>query len=107
MKDCLSQGDPIIRIEWECYGGGARTKRLRWRSKGDRPQYLTLPQINTLLEKAKKDDHPIIYPYPFILIALETSMRRMEILSIRIENIYLGRQLIYIHHAKAGPVNNP
>ncbi len=34
-------------------------------------------------------------------------MRRMEILSIRIENIDLERQLIYIHHAKAGAREQP
>ena len=40
--------------------------------------------------------------YPFIVIGLETSMRRSEILSIQIENIETEKQVIYIPQAKAG-----
>jgi len=91
-------------IDW-CWIQYAPARIKKYKENASRTQYLTVPQINTLLEKAKKDDHPIIYP--FVLIALETSMRRMEILSIRIENIDLERQLIYIHHAKAGAREQP
>jgi len=44
--------------------------------------YLTLEQIERLLDAAKQDQNEHIYS--FIFIGLETSMRKMEILSIRI-----------------------
>ena len=41
------------------------------------------------------------------MIGLETSMRRMEILSIRIEDINLAKRSIYIPKAKAGARDQP
>lgn len=67
--------------------------------------YLTVEQANILLERAKQDDCPAIYP--FILIGLETGMRRMEILSIALEHIDLERRLIHIPKAKAGSREQP
>ncbi len=67
--------------------------------------YLTQEQIHRLLEAAKNDDCPIMYP--FILIGLATGMRRSEILSIRIENIDVNRRCIYIPQAKAGARTQP
>jgi integrase len=43
----------------------------------------------------------------FILIALETSMRRTEILSIKLTNIDLKRKIIFIPKAKAGAREQP
>lgn len=57
------------------------------------------------MEKASEHQSPFIYP--FILIALETSMRRSEILSIRLENIDLERRIIFIPKAKAGAREQP
>jgi len=67
--------------------------------------YLATGQIEKLLEEAKLDQNPHIYP--FINIGLATGMRRMEILSIRLQNINLGRRTIYIPQAKAGPREQP
>jgi len=67
--------------------------------------YLTTEQIARLIECAKVDANEIIYP--FIVIALETSMRKSEILSIRRENINLERRVIYIPKAKAGAREQP
>lgn len=67
--------------------------------------YLTAEQSKRLIEQSKKDPNPFIYP--FVLIGLETSMRRMEILSIRIENIDLEKRIIYIPQAKAGSRSQP
>lgn len=67
--------------------------------------YLTTEQISKLLDAAKKDPCPHIYP--FIRIGLETSMRRMEILPIKLENIDLERNVIYIPKAKAGAREQP
>jgi integrase len=78
-------------------------KRLK-EDKG-RIVYLTTEQIKRLLESAKKDQGAHIYL--FIVIGLETSMRRMEILSIRIEHINLERQVIYIPEAKSGAREQP
>jgi integrase len=62
-------------------------------------------QVSKLLEKAAEHQSPFIYP--FILIALETSMRRSEILSIRLENIDIQRRIIFIPQAKAGAREQP
>ena len=58
-----------------------------------------------LVECAKADANETIYP--FIVIGLETSMRRTEILSVRRENIDIERRVIYPPHAKAGPREQP
>ncbi len=67
--------------------------------------YLTQEQIERLLEAAKQDQNPHIYP--FIVVGLETSMRKMEILSIRLEHIDTKRKIIYIPQAKAGAREQP
>ena len=56
--------------------------------------YLTTEQIACLIECAKADASEIVYP--FIVIGLETSMRKSEILYIRRENIDLERRVIYL-----------
>jgi integrase len=94
------------------------TKALEWLWVDKRPavirqckeeqrriSYLTIEQINRLLEAAKQDQNPQIYP--FIFIGLETAMRRMEILSIKLTDIDLDRHMIYIPHAKAGARQQP
>jgi integrase len=78
-------------------------KRLK--EDSGRITYLTTEQMARILEEAKKDQNPNIYP--FIIIGLETSMRRMEILSIRIEDINLEKRTIYIPKAKAGARDQP
>lgn len=66
--------------------------------------YLTPEQIERLLEAAKQDQNEHIYP--FIVIGLETSMRKMELLSIRLEHI-TPRRVIYIPEAKGGAREQP
>ena len=58
-----------------------------------------------LLETAKQ--HQAEWIYPFILIALETGMRRSEILSIKITNIDLEHRSIFLPEAKAGARTQP
>jgi integrase len=67
--------------------------------------YLTVEQANRLLECARQDRSAQVYP--FILIALETSMRMMEILSIRREHVDVHRNTIYIPKAKSGARQQP
>lgn len=78
-------------------------KRLK--ESSGRITYLTVDQIERLLKSAQEDQN--IQIYPFILIGLETSMRRSEILGIRREHIDLQRRTIYIQKAKAGAREQP
>lgn len=80
-------------------------KIKRFKEQQTKITYLTIDQIQRLLETAKKDQSPIIYP--FILIGLETSMRRMEILRIKIKDIDIERRIIFIPKAKAGARQQP
>lgn len=80
-----------------------RIRRLA-ESQG-RITYLTVEQISRLIECAKHDQNAQVYP--FIVIGVTTSMRRSEILSIRIEDIDLQRRVIYIPKAKAGAREQP
>ena len=81
----------------------ATIKRLE-EDKG-RITYLTNDQIKRLLAAAIQDQFPHLYP--FIVIGLESSMRRSEILSIRLEHIDLDRCVIFIPQAKAGAREQP
>jgi integrase len=94
------------------------TKAMEWKWLNHKPAiikrlkenpgriiYLTAEQIERLIDAAKQDQNPCIYP--FIVVGLETGMRKMEILSIRLENINLDRQVIYIPQAKAGSREQP
>jgi integrase len=94
------------------------TKAIEWRWIETKPAnikrlsedqtritYLTVEQIDRLIASAKKDQHPQIYH--FILIGLETAMRKMEILSIKIEDIDLENRIIKIPKAKAGARHQP
>lgn len=78
-------------------------KRLK--EESGRIVYLTQDQITRLLDEAKQDDCPTLFP--FILMGLETSMRKMEILSIKLEHIDVNRRVIYIPKAKAGAREQP
>ncbi len=81
----------------------AAIKRLKENS--GRITYLTVYQIERLLKAAQEDQN--IQIYPFILIGLETSMRRSEIFSIRREHINLEQQSISIPRAKSGAREQP
>ena len=81
------------------------TKIKRFKENPGRITYLTPGQIERLVEAAKQDQCPAVYP--FIVIGLGTGMRRMEILSIRLEHIDLKQRSIYIPEAKAGARTQP
>ena len=81
----------------------SKIKRLK--EDSGRINYLTVDQIARLLMAAEYDKHQ--YILPFIKIGLETSMRRMEILSIQIKNIDLAKRVIYIPQAKGGAREQP
>jgi len=91
-------------IEWE-WIDRRPAKIRRYQEGSGRITYLTIEQMKVLIECAKQDQNAQIYP--FIIIGLETSMRRMEILTIRRENVDLQRLTIYIPKAKAGAREQP
>jgi integrase len=75
-------------------------KIKRFKEEQGRITYLSIDQIKRLIEFAKQDQNAQIYP--FIIIGLETSMRRMEILRIRREHINSQQRTIFIPRAKGG-----
>lgn len=91
-------------IEWSWIDAKPATIR-RYKEDQSRITYLTVEQIDRLILAAKQDQHPQIYP--FIMIGLETAMRKSEILSIRLKDIDLERKIIFIPKAKAGARQQP
>jgi len=77
----------------------------RLKESAGRITYLTVKQTQKLISCAKEDGCPQIYP--FIVIAIETSMRKTEVLSIQKSNINLERRVIYVPRAKSGPREQP
>ncbi len=80
-------------------------KIYKFKENNARITYLTNDQCNRILDIASR--YPNQYIYPFILIGLETAMRRSEILSIRLEDIHLDKKMIFIPQAKAGAREQP
>ena len=91
-------------VEWK-WLDHLPAKVKRFKLDNGRIDYLTTEQIDRLLQAAREDQSPDIYP--FIVIGLETSMRKSEILAIRLEHIQLEQQSIYIPQAKAGARQQP
>jgi integrase len=86
-------------VEWK-WLSNRPTVIKKYKENPNRITYLTVEQIDRLLAAAKQDENK--YIYPFIAIGLETAMRLTEILSIRLEDIDLVLQRIFIPQAKAG-----
>ena len=59
-----------------------------------RQTFLTKEQVALVKEMALRDENPLVYM--FMLIGLDTSMRKSEILAIRIEHVDLERKVIYV-----------
>jgi len=91
-------------VEWQ-WIDKLPSKHKKLKEDNARITYLTIEQAQRLVKESKRDPHPFIYP--IILIALETAMRRSEILSIRLKDIDLSRRIIYIPQAKAGAREQP
>lgn len=91
-------------VEWQWLEYN-RCKVKRLPEESGRITYLTQEQISRLIGVAKADQN--IHIYPFIVIGLSTSMRRMEILSIKLQHIDVNKRVIYIPQAKAGPREQP
>lgn len=91
-------------VEWKWLNHKpAAIKRLK--EDSGRITYLTTEQIERLIKAAISDQAQHLYP--FIVIGLETSLRRSEILSIKFENIDIKKQVIYIPQSKTGAREQP
>lgn len=77
----------------------------RFKEDKGRIVYLTPEQCRRVLEAARGDISAHIYP--FTVIALSTSMRKDEVLSMKRENVDLARKRIFIPNAKAGARDQP
>ena len=77
----------------------------RFKEDRGRIVYLTPEQCQRVLVAAKGDISTHIYP--FSVIALSTSMRMTEILSMRREHVDVDRKRIFIPSAKAGARDQP
>lgn len=86
-------------VEWKWIDSKPSQVKLL-KVENARINYLTMEQMEKLLATSRQDQSKDIHL--FIVIGLETSMRKMEILSIRLEHIDLERRIIFIPVAKAG-----
>lgn len=77
----------------------------RFKEDKGRIVYLTADQCQRVIAAAGGDISPHIYP--FTVVALSTSMRMTEILSMRRENVDIDRRRIFIPSAKAGARDQP
>jgi integrase len=93
-----------MAVEWK-WITHRPAKINRFKEDNGRIVYLTADQCSRILEAAKHDVSPHVYLYS--LIALATSMRMGEILSIRRENVDPDKRRIYIPQAKAGAREQP
>ena len=80
-------------------------KIARFKEDEGRIVYLTPEQCQRVIEAARHDLSPHIYP--FTVIALSTSMRMTEILSMKREHVDLDRRRIFIPTAKGAPAISP
>ena len=77
----------------------------KFNEEANKTSYLTKEQIERLLDLAKRDPDPNIYL--LLSLAIKTGMRKMELFRIRLEDVDLERNVIYIPKAKAGAREQP
>jgi len=83
----------------------AKPKIIRVKEGDGRIVYLTPEQCVRVIEAARNDISPHIHP--FCIIALSTSMRMSEILSIKPEHVDFDKRRIFVPSAKAGQREQP
>ncbi|MCY1236941.1 Tyrosine recombinase XerC [compost metagenome] len=91
-------------IEWE-WIATAKPKMRRMKEGDGRIVYLTTDQAQRFLAACADSDNAQLYA--FVLVALETSMRKSEVLSIERSNVDVERRVIYVPKAKAGAREQP
>jgi len=83
----------------------AKPKIIRAKEGDGRIAYLTPDQCARIIAAARNDLSPHIHP--FCVIALSTSMRMSEVLSIKPEHLDFDKRRIFIPSAKAGQREQP
>lgn len=83
----------------------AKPKIIRAKEGDGRIAYLTPDQCARIIAAARNDLSPHIHP--FCVIALSTSMRMSEVLSIKPEHLDFDKRRIFIPNAKAGQREQP
>lgn len=83
----------------------AKPKIVRAKEGDGRIAYLTPEQCARIISAARNDLSPHIHP--FCVIALSTSMRMSEVLSIKPEHLDFDKRRIFIPSAKAGQREQP
>lgn len=93
-----------MAVEWEWIGHiPAKIKKLK--ENPSRKTYLSQEQVVLIVDIAKKDR--CRHVHPFFMVGLGTGMRRMEILSIRVEHINFANGTIFVPEAKDGSRTQP
>lgn len=90
-------------VEWGWTAN--RPNIARFKETAGRIVYLTPEQCRRVIEAAREDLSPHIYP--FTVVALSTSMRMSEILNMTREHVDVQRRRIFIPSAKAGARDQP
>jgi integrase len=81
------------------------TQVVKWIKTGKRPfRFLCADEIELLLEACRQEEHPIFYAV--VVTALNTGMRRGEVLSLRWENVDFKRQQIQVVNGADGHTKN-
>lgn len=93
-----------MAIEWK-WIDHRPAKIKRFKEDSGRIVYLTVEQSKRLVDTAKQHQNHDVYP--FIVIGLETSLRRMNILSIKLEDIDIDKRVIYFNKSKSGAREQP
>jgi integrase len=91
-------------IEWKWIKSRS-AKIVRFKEDNQRIVYLTHDQCVALTDAAASDHNDNVHA--FVMVGLHTGMRHAEILSIRRDEVDLGKRAIWVPQAKAGAREQP
>jgi integrase len=91
-------------VEWK-WIRSKTVKIVRFKEDNQRIVYLMDDQCAALLEAAASDSNENVHA--FVMVGLHTGMRHTEILSIRRDDVDLGKRAIWVPQAKSGLREQP
>jgi integrase len=91
-------------VEWK-WIRSKTVKIVRFKEDNQRIVYLMDDQCAALLEAAASDSNENVHA--FVMVGLHTGMRHTEILSIRRDDVDLGKRAIWVPQAKSGSREQP
>lgn len=83
-------------IEWDKCGGNPVRKVKFFKENNIRLRYLTTEEIKRLFRNSPKHLKPIL------MVALETGMRRSEILNLKWDDIDFDQKIVFVRNTKSG-----